>query len=493
MPPARTWGNTDRRRGSIMLEILIAFAVLALTLSAVIVLVDGNDVDAIGRELDEISLAKSALADSRAPGIDYFAIVSTTSAAVLNGTEYVIETDVRDETPCLKSVSTRAALREPKPFEELGDGVELSTYIANTNEALALGGDCDAEPPKNSWRYPKLLASESITGTSGTAIDVLGGYAYIGLSAPPYFAIADVRKVMPGQMQGLILAFHNGFSLYAPPNALDAVIISDGEGNAHRYVFAALQATSSQFAVIDADDPSNPFLIASSTLYGVNSSGANPQARHIYYCDGRVYLTTGRITGVQPELHIFNVGNPAHPIEVGTANLETVVNDLAVRGGYLYAAAGQYAKELALYDVSNPANVSATPVATVDLPGEQDGASIALIGNRAYLGRASNTGGPELYVFDISHAQASIPVFGSGEVGSKDASGIKVSGDTVFITATLDAASTRRLEGWNFGSSTNPARLFQYALPGLAPRGIDYENGRLYATGSTTLQIFESI
>jgi hypothetical protein len=486
MPPARTWG-------SITIEILIAFAVLTLTLSAVFVLICGNDAEKLDREIDELSLAKSALTDSLAPDTEYWNIVSTTTTAILNDTDYLIETKVRDETSCLKSVLVRASLHNPTSFEEVSDGVELSTYIANDVEAEALGGDCDAKPSHSSWQYPKPFASQSISDVSGTALDVLGGIAYIGLSAPPYFAIADTRTAMPGQMQGLILAFDNNFSLYAQPNALDAIIKTDATGSTHRYVFAALQATSSQLAVIDVTDSSNPFLIATSTLYGVNSNGANPQARHIFYYDGGVYVTTGRITGIQPELHIFDVHDPSHPFEIGTANLETVVNDLAVRGDYLYVAAGQYAKELAVYDVSNPASVSATPIATVDLSSTQDGTSLALSGNSLYFGRASATSSPELYAFDISHLMKAIPILGSGEVGSKDVSGIKISGDTVFITATLDTASTRRFEGWNIASSTNPVRLFQFPDAGLTPHGIDYENGRLYATGSTTLQIFESI
>jgi hypothetical protein len=359
-------------------------------------------------------------------------------------------------TPCVTQFTSSIFTRW------VGDGLLLQ----------ALGGDCDIFPPSASWSRIAPVVSHPF---QSTAVDVLGNYVYVGLTSAPYFAIKKIES-------GDGVAFNNNFVLPAMPNALDAALVGG-----HPYVFAALATSTGQFAVINASDPQNPTVVTRS-LAGIKTEGADPAAYHVTYFDEHAYVTIRYVIGPQAELHIFDVSHPESAIELGTANLETTVNAMVLRhmgsSTLLYAATTHDSKELAVYDVTHPGNVSPTPVVLVDLPGSQDGESLAIASSRLYFGRASNTAGPELYVFDIS---SMTPVLvGSAEVASKDITGIALSGSLAFIAATASGVSTRVLEVWDV-SSTSMRLISSLKDAGLAPGGIDYANDMLYAVGATFL------
>ncbi|HVX90460.1 MAG TPA: hypothetical protein VHC20_02365 [Candidatus Paceibacterota bacterium] len=471
MPPART----VRQQGSITLEIIIAFAVASLVLTSVILLVGGSDALAYERSIAERSLAYESIQDARiAWSSDIASMASYASTTERDHVPYSLALIVSAVTPCLTELSAAAS-----STGGVGDGIELRADLADTALARALGDDCEYHAASD-WSHPRETGTAPI---DATAVDVLGGTVYLGRSMPPYLAVGAGDASLP---------FQNGFALSAPPNAIDAALVGGTP-----YVFAALASSTGQFVAVDMRDPSHPIIAAQLSLAGINPAGSDPAAYHVLYYDGRAYVVTRYIAGAQPELHIFDVADPAHAYEMGNANLETTVRGMTARTRvvhgvahtFFYAATTYDTRELAVYDVTDPAHVSL--VSSVDLPGTQDGDSIAAEGNMLYLGRASNTAGPELYAFEV-HDPAQAPVLvATAEITSKDITAIIPVGSLLFVAATNDGASNRMLQIWDMSDTAHVYQRAALKIPGLVLGGIEYASSTLYAIDATTFHSYE--
>jgi len=471
MPPART----VRHQGSITLELIIAFAVASLVLTSVIMLLGSSDALAFEREFAERSVAQELIDDARAASTSDFALfTSTASTSVRDRIPYYATLSAQSITPCVLELASSAT-----STGGVGDGVGFSTWLADISLSQALGGDCEYAAATSTWSG--FTAQKSVA-FSGTSLDALSGYEYFGLPASPYFAI--VNGVTP-------VTFTNGFALPTVTHALDAAFV-----NGQPYVFAAVASSTQQFAVISVQDPQSPTLAAPLRLNGITATGTDAEGYHITYFDKHAYVSTRYIIGAQPELHIIDVSDPTHPFELGSVNTDTTINAMALRARlvnksirtYLYAATTYDTRELAVYDVTDPAHVSLAQ--SVDLPGTQDGDSLAIQGGTLYLGRASNTAGPELYAFDISSSTATPRIIGSAEVASKDITALIPMGNLLFVGATNDGASNRMLEVWDI---SNPAHMTLHTalkVPGLILGGIEYARGQVFALDASTLHTY---
>jgi|GEM_PF-7016726 len=471
MPPART----VRQKGSITLELIIAFAVASLVLTSVILLLGSNDALAFEREFTERSIAEELIDDARAASTtDFASFASTASTSIQDHIPYRASLAAQSITPCVLGLAAAAT-----STGRVGDGVGFSAWLADTALAHSLGGDCEYQAATSSWSG--FVAQNSIP-LAAACLDALNGYEYLGLSASPYFAIVK---------DGARVAFTNGFALLAMPHSLDAALI-----NGQPYAFAALASSTAQLGVISVRDPQAPVLEASLRLNGITATGTDAEAYHVTYFDNSAYLSTRYIIGAQPELHIVDVNEPSHPFEVGSANIDTTINGMALRARlvgqitriYLYAATTYDTRELAVYDVTNPSGVSL--VSSVDLPGTQDGDSIAIQGNTLYLGRASNTAGPELYAFDISSSTATPRLIGSAEISSKDTTALAPMGSVLFLGATNDGASNRMLEAWDISDPAHMSLRGVLKVPGLVLAGIEYAAGQVFVLDASALHMY---
>jgi len=105
--------------------------------------------------------------------------------------------------------------------------------------------------------------------------------------------------------------------------------------------------TGGGMAIIDLTDPENP--VQAATYTGVQT------AHNIFIdeADAKAYLVgTDQLFG----FHILDLANPLAPVELAVAGVD-YYHDLYVRNGTTYAMA-MFARELVLFDVSDPANVS---------------------------------------------------------------------------------------------------------------------------------------
>jgi hypothetical protein len=332
-----------------------------------------------------------------------------------------------------------------------------------------------------------LFASDTINPGKFNALDALKKIVYFGGDRVPYFYIADTRNTMLGDKHTnnpSIISFTNSFNASGQVideiNDVDAVIL-----NGSTYAFIAMASTTAQLAVINVTDIHNPVLVAKRTLSGVTAVDSTAWGWRTYYYAGLLYVTAG------PELHIFDVSNPASPSEVGSKELNTTVNDFVVRDGLAYFAVDSDARgPLLVYDVSDPAHISEVVGARGNISGPQNGLSIFLIGNRLYLGGQKKSPGNELYILDASSPKTAVgglPILGPADsdkdIGS-DINGIRVAGSFAFVAQYGAASGGLKVFDISNSVDIKPVNLtFNF---GNKPATIDYGDSFLYAASEST-------
>ncbi len=466
-------------RGSSLLEVLIAFTIFTVSMTAVVVSVAGSQSFAVDGHLavEALGRAQHNIEEVRARAQQNFlSIQATTTTEALAGTVYANMLSVRDLTRCKKqATSTVSWMRDART-----QTVELSTFLSDTQSATKLGGDCVADIPVGNWSAPQVLASTTMSGNP-TAIDLLNDRMFVGGTLAPYFFIATTSHASAS-----FVSFANMFATPSPVTALDAVLWRSS-GVIKNYVYALLNASSSQLAVVDVTDIYNPILVATRTLKNVDPSGSQPAGYKLIYYGDRLYVLTKETKG--PELHTFDVTYPTNPTELGSGiEIGITANDFAVQDQwvgtdtkrFLYMATSQAGAEVKVYDVTDPSGMGVAHEvvsARQDLPGAQNGMSVYAIGNKLYVGRASTPTGPDLYVFDSTDPTQGLPMLTSQDVGT-GVEGIIVVGNIALLST---PKSKKELQVWDI-VQTPPALVSTLAIPGLVVGGFDYDVDTLYAT-----------
>lgn len=489
---ARLSGNYNR--GVSTLELLIAFAVLTLSMSAVIMLVFGNQSEAIDTEINTEALgtAQAMLETSRALSRQSFSSVVSTTTTTLSMIPYTKTLVVADLTQCKKQVTSTVSW-------QTGDrtlSVSLATFLGDIAGIFALGGDCAIDPPPSTgWRQPDNFNSVDFnpSGVSATDVDVKNKIAFMSGSAAaankPDFFIFDSRLSSISAPPVLSWSLNTGDGL----NAVDAI---DG-GDDNYYIFAASNDLTTsplkQLLVIreKKDLSAGPVLIASSTLPGVSGSCpvSCPQGRSVYYLAPYVYVGTHRTGG--KEFHIFDVSNPTSPVWKGSIELTTNINDIVVKnqlvGGTIkriaYLAIAGNSKDLMLLDVTNPTAVSV--YAFVNVGGTKDAKVLDTLGTIVYVGKDRDASGPDLFAINVSNP-ASPVVVGSGDISMKPGAaimGLRVVGQFAFIGTT---DSTDPFQVWNIANPASMVRWdtsrFNFAEKMVS---LDYEDDRIYTANQS--------
>lgn len=481
-----------RTKGSSTLELMIAFAILTMTLTALVSVFFGNQSVTVDTQTSTEALARASRELEKEhvlAATNYLSASSTSSSETFGGIMYSLSMLVQDLTPC-KKVATSTVSWSLGPLRPLA--ISLTTYLTDTQGALSAGGDCFVDPPTSGWSNPTRFASDTFNPGKPLALDVLGRIAYLAEDKSPFLKIADTSGATLGQTSGLFLSYSNSFTASGQINALDAIrYVNPSTGVVKKYLFAAMNSSSAQLAVFDVTTPTAPTLVATRTLSSC-VTGSFPEGWYVVAYGNRLYLTTRETAG--PELHVFDITTPSSPSElsVGSAGckgyeMNDTIEQFSVRdqtvGGvskrYLFAATDQDSKELRVLDITN--SLAITDASSIDLAGNQDGASLFLVGQKLYFGRLSASGS-ELFVYDTSNPDSTLPLLGSKDIGA-DVLGIKVAGSFAFIAT---GKVNQEFQVWKI---TDPANISSIALlnfGNVVGSGIDYEPDFIYATGQST-------
>ncbi len=480
------------------LELMLAFAIMSIALAGAVLANGSAEYWLLTTEsgASALNLATTQAEEIRAIAAgDFYAATSSplmrqaSAECDAVGLCYFSHTIVGDVSSCVKNIETRVSWQIAHYPTST---ISLISNAINPTEVIALGGDCLTQVPVGEWAsttLPHLLGSLVFNPGKGmTGIDVLSKKIYITATTSPYLAIFAAPNV--SDPNPVLLGSSDVANI--PLNAVD-VITDFSSGRV--YAFVAQHSTSSQLGVVDVTDPSHPTLVAQRQLLGTAPpSGSYPQGWRLRAYGGRLYIVTRETAGY--EFHIFNITNPTQPVELGSGKkLNRTVTDIVVRDEkvngilrrFVFLAAEAAQKELGVLEVTNDTVVE---VSSVDLPGNQDGESVAVLGNRLYFGRASNASGPELYLFDISDPTVNLSehITGTAEVGA-NVFALRASGEYLFAGTSKIG---QQLQIWNsdvtsWSSTTaNVGRISAINFPHLVANGIDIDEDWLYAVDNTT-------
>ncbi len=461
-------GLTGKRksRGSATIEVVIAFAVMSLTMTAAIVITFGTQAVALETILNHEALTKTSeeLEAAFANGQQTFS--KLVSIAPANDGMYVKSITVDDLTRCLKKVTSLFTWQATpvRPQQVL-----LTTEISDRFGVLANGTDCEAAPPLHDWIVPLSLGHTTFTPGVATGLDVLNGIVYMSSNKSPGVRIADARH--PGSPT--LFTYANGFDLGSDGvNAIDAAKNINGK----LYAYLAHNAATDQLQVIDVSDPENPAFVTARSLPGV--AGAKPEGWSVYYYDSRLYIGTRRTVG--REFHVFDVTDPTNPIWLGSRELNHNVNAIIVRDKIAYLATSGNVTDLIVLDVSDPSTGMPT-IKNLDLSGNHDGKSLYLLGMKLYFGKLTGSG-PDFYVLDVSDPGHSIPLLAKLDLGT-GALGIRVVGHLAFV---ITSNPSNPFLVWDISDSSHPTRVnpVRFAVTQTAT-GIDYEDELVYISNQT--------
>ena len=421
------------------MELLIAFAILSLSLTAVVLVAFGNQAYAIDTELAQraLYLAEKKLDETIGGAAndydDFLALQNSTT----DFGRYTSNVTITDISECAKRVdSTISWTQGLRNLDTI-----LSSVVINTDASDIYEHDCATEEPGGEWDDPAVFVDENIIGQSdATAIDEFDHMIY--LTTDPSAANKNDFFIYEFDPDTITLTEMSHLNTSAGFNV--GLFDVDVAGN---YAFVASGSTTAQLQVIDISDPLAPSVVWEVPLPGVDPTGSYPEGRSVRYHSGRVYVGTAETDG--PEFHVFDVTNVniVPPFHLGSLELTHNVNEIIVEGDYAYLATSDNNHELMAIDVSNPAafNPSYHPDVTnlgFNAPGANDGTSIYVGADRIYLGRAQNNPPTDSFFIlnksdVLDNANASDGVLGAHDIGLSNntyVAGIRVAGKYAFLS-----------------------------------------------------------
>jgi putative endonuclease len=498
-------GAAYMQRAFSTLEMMIAMAVMVITLSSVILVSFGNQGMLVSGQTNSeaMNLAQKMLEEQQELTRKDFRLVAATSSTEDIYTKTILVEPWPGDPYSSKRVSATISWNDQRMIPR-----SLSVTTVLSNFMNAVGGDTCAAP-MGDWANPQkddyALDLTSLLPMAGTfaigSLDAYRGKLYVAarntsaatlpavfvfdISNPPqkptYLGSVDNN---PGSITGLY-SFHVGNTVLVSgvPRTFAYAANAFGSANLNTCTQAA---NCSQMQVFDVTNPANPtlaysFKFATSSesvpnwLPYVNGS-ASTVGKSLFYRDGYVYLGLSNApTG--PEFTIIDVHNPLSPIPIGSGyEVGFGVEAIYVRGNYAYLATNDTANnELVVLDISNPLAPTLVP-SVFNPPGLGFGNALYAIGDRLYFGKTYAASSPELHVFDITKPANGVPSAGSKAIGSSVA-GLVVRGPLAFTLT----STTQLLHIFTVSDAANILpHATPLAMPGIGV-ALDCEQNVLYA------------
>jgi len=371
-------------KGFATIEIVMAFAVLILCISAVAMVTFGNQTLTIDSETNNeaISKAQALIEKARADSREDYVSVNTIPSTVED--IYTKFLEITDLTQCNKQAKSTVSWTTGSR----NLSTTLSTFLSDIPGALALGGDCDSGITAD-YDNPGGLVSESIGGQGATALDAVNNRLYV-----------TSNKFPPSHNKDF---FVYDFS-FSPPSSSSLSLVAELDLNeglndvdvADNYAYVASDSLTGELQVIDLTTMTQ---IPGATRQLPETNTA--KGRRIFFYDNKIYIGTDYLSCPPPctptqnsEFHIYDVSTPSDPNWEGSVNINHNVNDIFVSGDFAYLATSDNNHELMVINI-NPSSPDYLehPDDTgfgYNASGNNDGSSIYALGNKIYLGRKQN-------------------------------------------------------------------------------------------------------
>ncbi|KKR62667.1 MAG: hypothetical protein UU01_C0004G0034 [Parcubacteria group bacterium GW2011_GWA2_40_37] len=433
--------SREQSRGFATLEILIAFMILILCISAVIMVSFGNQSVVVDSQIsnEAISKAQSLLEKARADSRFDFNLVN--------------------------------------PF--------LSTALATllTNPTVVNGGDTCSSVLVGDWKNPKIENIISFSGFSGipvgtyalTDIDVFKDKLYVTVGktsdkTDPTFFVFDILDPSNPTLLGKL---DNDIDVIAGLNS--AVVFGK-----YAFVASASSYSRGQMQVIDLDSMSvKTFKVPVLDPFGSSEGLGNS----IFYDNKTIYLGLTK-SNSENEFNIIDVSDPLNPDYKAGYPVGNAINAIVVRDKYAYIASPN-SEELQILNINNP-NVP-TPAGRFGV-GSGNGKSIWLIGDKIYFGRTTDGGGGEDFqILNNANSNITLPKLGGANISSS-VNGVIVRDYLSFLlTGTKGTGSKLQIfktDDLSNITSWNPTPLTLSSTGNVIEPSIDCEGNRLYVSSN---------
>lgn len=469
-------------RGMSTFEILIAFALITLAMTAAITVLFGAQTTGSDAQtnIEAISKAEALLEQERALARQDFSSVQSTSQTQDDIYKKQITVSSSPGDPDTKLVTSTVTWTNG--FRPLT--VKLVTLVTNSES----GAFCS--PTLSSaanWKNPSMYTLDTTdlvglaignnsNGLGVSQVAVYRGKMYLAASTTPAADHANNTLYI--------------FSLPSNPNLsptflgftpttgddLAAVAVAQKGSSIYAYVltgkafnFSSPSCTNTscpQFQVVNVTNPASPSLLSSAgRKMPVTGTSGQGVGKSIYYSAGYVYVGLAKAAGASDtEFNIIDVGggsgSPTNPVRVGGYHVGFTVDNIYVKGTYAYLATTDNAsgnKQLLVLDISNKTNPQA--VGYFSAPGMGVGYATQVVGTKAYFGRAfSGATTPNFYVLDASNPASALPVLGSKVAGTNDSVNALTVRDFLAFLVT-----NKQFQIWDI---SNPASMTPWSTDG---------------------------
>ena len=378
--------NKNKQKGILTLEIVFCIGLTAMFLSGALALFFSNQYLIIDTENNHkgLRMSKTGFEEARVQGFGFAGAVPVNQEGFIQEGGYVWLSDY------VKQIYSRTryfTMNRALAVELDGLAVDKENALGRDTCALSFSGD---------WAHPQVRSSISGGGGSvGRDVDVLGSTAYVAAdgdgAAADFFAVNVNSPDAP-----VILS-----SLNTGPGLRQIHVAGE-------YVYAANTGVE-QLEIVKIADPSAP-VVSKKIKMASYVSAVDAGARSIFYFNKKIFLGLEKNSG--PEFFVFDVSSPESPLYLGSFETDSVVTSIYVYGSQAYLATGGE-KRLRILDISDPGHILENQSFIPNLgSGVQSGESLAVLGDRIFLGRAAglpSAGIKELYA--LTSADLSLPTF----------------------------------------------------------------------------------
>ena len=386
-----------------------------------------------------VAIDVSAVSEKDPTVIDGFDMggVTPKDFVVKNGYAYVVSSSNSEEV----RVIDLATMAQVNSIDLTGTAD--ATAVAYSGNDLIVGRD--ANPNEEVFVYDISNPTGSITqqgfveiGDDIHNIVTDDAYAYVGTNNGSN-ELAIVR------ISDQALVNQRNLGGFAPVEALNLVGTNLYIGRQN------FGGGSDEFVLADVSDPEGTISLSSllNLPFIVNDITIDNNEEY-------AFLATSDVNG---ELQVIDLSTFTN---VQTGDMGTFVEAFSVEqfGGHVYLGSDDASNDLTVFHTGS-SGWDATLIGSADASGPEDGFSIAIDGNYAYVGREGSNPRDEFFIYDMSTPSAPTEV-GSFDVGA-NINGMVVSGDYAYL-ATDD--NSRELDVIDISTKTSPTRAGSLDLSG---------------------------
>ena len=444
------------------IEMLVAFAIMALAFTGILTVVFGNDNFAIDSQLNSEAMfyAERDLNESRKQAEnDFLGFAGFTTTT--DGGRYTITSTSTGLTECSNLLETTASWN---PTTLRAQHVTLQSVVASIEEFIKQGNDCDPFIGGGLWNAPKYYENPEVIHPGSDATDVAvvkndkGRFAFVtSLQAGNHSTFWVIDVTDPDNLS-LAAEFGSSNGIDGDLTAVDT--LADGD---IVYAFTTGTTSSTQLTTMRVDffayPGSAPTITAATSSLPEAPSG---DGRSVYFYDSKVYVGTQYLAcppSCAPtqnhEFHIFDAtSDPSHPVWEASLNLNHNINDIFVRNNFAYLAVSDNNGELMLVNIDPGSDDYLDHPDTAgykfNAQGNQDATAIWAFGNRAYLGRRGGNGTKDFYVLNTSNPSGITEINSVNlDINNDEVVGLALSGSLAFL-ATSDQSQSPSGKGGPF-------------------------------------------